>query len=214
MQQLDCLTDNCYWDADSSICTNKPCSEFSQSDCQILPDPFNCIWNYTTNKCENFTKCSDYSFNIDKLSLYKNCFWYQTPDGTQCVQNTEQQICESKLINKCSDYITNESCNSFACYWSDFNIFTEITCSILQQDNYFMYLSVDSKSVKLCQWTGNACVDLDVSTLTQTQCLTATDFTYGWNMDTQRSEVFEPPDISSSSYIILLEAIILVILIN
>lgn len=29
MQQLDCLTAYCDWDADSSSCTNKPCSKFS-----------------------------------------------------------------------------------------------------------------------------------------------------------------------------------------
>ncbi|CAD8105535.1 unnamed protein product [Paramecium primaurelia] len=251
MVQIDCLADYCIWDSTSGTCSNKSCSVFTKDDCEGVPDPFNCIWNYTTTKCESFTKCSDYTFtignsgdcsdkliqcqgdldtidsaagtlkckdrtqdavlSIDNCNLlpYANCFWFVTPDGKQCLQNTTTQKCEAQSITKCSDY-TKDNCNILACYMNN-NVCTELTCAVLPEESCSIFLSYDSKQMTFCTWNGSACVDLNVSTLTQEQCLEATYFTYGWNTDTQKCEICVIPDTDSSQYMILYGSILMAI---
>ncbi|CAD8197862.1 unnamed protein product [Paramecium pentaurelia] len=252
MTQTDCLTDYCNWDSTSGTCSNKACTVFSKEDCEGVPDTFGCIWNYTSNKCEGFTKCSDYTFTIgnagdcnDKLIKcqadlntidsttgtikcknrtqdailsiddcnllpYANCFWYLTPDGKQCLQNTTTNKCEAKSITKCSDY-TKDNCNILACYLNG-DVCTELTCAIIPEDQCFVYFSYDSKSMIFCSWNGSACVDLNVSTLTQEKCLDSTYFTYGWNPDSKQCEIcVTDPDQDSSTNIILYGSILMAI---
>ncbi|CAD8090477.1 unnamed protein product [Paramecium sonneborni] len=255
MREKDCLNQYCNWDDNSSSCSNKSCQSFGVQECDYLPDPFNCVWNDTSSKCEQFTKCSDYTFNVSQASRcallvkcqpdydtinsaegtlkckdrtldaflsvdncnmlsYSSCSWYQTPDGTQCVKNAESQTCEPKKIQYCSDYKIIQNCNTYACYWTTNNTCTEKTCSILFENECQYYFSVDSQSVTFCQWNGTSCIDLDLNTLKEEQCLYATEFTYGWNPNIQKCEVCVSPDENSNAFIILFQIIIITIIFN
>ncbi|CAD8077766.1 unnamed protein product [Paramecium primaurelia] len=240
LQQSDCLSDYCTWDPNESTCSNKPCSGFSQEDCFGVPDPFNCTWNYTTSKCEEFTQCSDYTFktaegekcydlikcqvdvdtidntagtvkcmdrtqdsamsigSCDKVP-YDECNWLVTPDGKQCVKNTTAKTCEAKTITQCSDYATIDLCNTQSCYWGD--TCKPLTCSILPEESF-----------TFCKWETDKCIDLDTTTLTQTQCLPFTLYSYAWNPDSKKCEICQEG--SSSSEFLIYGTLLLAIMLN
>ncbi|CAD8089117.1 unnamed protein product [Paramecium sonneborni] len=248
MVQTDCLGEYCVWDSNTSKCSNRDCTVFLKDDCEGVPDTFNCIWNSTSNKCESFKKCSDYTFTLGNsqncneklikcepdldsidskagtikckdstqdafLSIdncnylpYDACYWFVTPNGQQCLQNKTTEKCEPKTITKCSDY-TSDNCNLLACYWNG-TICTELTCSIIPEDECYWFYSVDLKSVNFCSLNGSSCVDLDVSALSQTQCLESTFFTYAWNTDSKKCEICVT-DSDSNSNMILYGSILL-----
>ncbi|CAD8172252.1 unnamed protein product [Paramecium octaurelia] len=251
LQQADCLSDYCTWDPNGSTCTNKACSVFKENDCKGVPDPFNCVWNSKTSKCEDFTSCSDYSYKMvegdlcydlikcqvdvdtidstagtvkctdrtqeSALSIgscdkvpYSECNWLVTSDGKQCVKNVSAQTCETKTITQCSDYTSIDVCNTNSCYWGD--SCKPLTCSILPEDACMLFFSIDAKQVTFCNWDGTKCSDVDTTTLTQTQCLPYTLYSYAWNPDTKKCEICQEP--SSSSKFILYGSILLAILLN
>ncbi|CAD8117487.1 unnamed protein product [Paramecium sonneborni] len=68
-EQGACHPNFCNWNSNTSQCTKKVCSEIKQQYCLISPDKFKCIWNFFENRCESFTKCSDYLYPIEYGSL-------------------------------------------------------------------------------------------------------------------------------------------------
>ncbi|CAD8084489.1 unnamed protein product [Paramecium sonneborni] len=253
-QQDDCLIDYCIWDPNQSTCSNKSCSVFNKNDCLGVPSPFKCVWNYTSSKCESFTKCADYTFSIpdgercyalfkcqvdvntinntdqtvkcmdrtsdsaksigscDKVP-FNECLWLVTSDGKQCIRNTQTQACETKLITKCSDYTTNDSCNTQACFW-EATTCKPLTCSYFNDKSCILYFSFDFKQVTFCNWNGKSCLDLDTTTLTQQQCLSFTLYSYIWDPDTKKCEVCSEQEESSSTGFLIYTSLLMALVFN
>ncbi|CAD8190112.1 unnamed protein product [Paramecium octaurelia] len=174
--QSDCLTDFCLWDSTSGTCSNKACSVFDQGECEGVPDPFNCVWNYSSNKCESFTQCSDYTFTIGNSGDCNNKL-------IRCQADLDS-INSSAGTIKCKDrtqdaVLSIDNCNLLpydSCYWfmtpdskQCLQNKTAKTCeakTITKCSDY----TQDNCNLLACYWNNNACTELSCSILPQESC--------------------------------------------
>ncbi|CAD8149872.1 unnamed protein product [Paramecium octaurelia] len=172
---LDCIQDFCNWDFVNDVCQNKECKEFSKGDCQAVPDPFNCVWNYKTAKCEDFKACSDFSFSS---SWGDRCY-----DLINCQVDLDSLDPRSKTV-KCMDR-SNDSAKSVvnchkipyeSCKWlvtdNDEICVRNLekkTCETKQINNCADYSLKSTCDKSTCYWDGT-CKSLDCSKLSEEGC--------------------------------------------
>ncbi|CAD8076366.1 unnamed protein product [Paramecium sonneborni] len=212
---------NCVWNYTSKICeTQTKCSNYTYKmdegyrcydmiKCQADVDQQDTIAG--TVKCMDRTHETALSIVSCEKVPYERCRWFITSNGKQCVKNTQTQTCQETSITQCSDYATEEVCNIFSCYWSD--TCKPLTCSAIQiVDDCTSFYSIDAKQVTICKWNAGKCIDLDVTTLIQAECLPSTIYSYIWNPDTKKCEICQEE--SSSSALFFYGSILLMTILN
>ncbi|CAK69843.1 unnamed protein product (macronuclear) [Paramecium tetraurelia] len=171
----DCFRDFCNWDIENEECQNKKCEEFTKGDCQAVPEPFNCVWNYTIGKCEDFKACSDFSFpasyadrcyelikcqadpdSIDFISMNIKCM-DRSNDSAKSIVN-----CDKIPYESCKWLVTDED---LLCVK---NLQTK-TCETRKINNCADYNTKQTCDKSTCYWDGS-CKSLDCSKLSEENC--------------------------------------------
>ncbi|CAD8099427.1 unnamed protein product [Paramecium sonneborni] len=173
--QEDCLSDYCTWDANSSSCSNKPCSSFGENDCENVLAQLNCVWSYLNDACEAFTKCSDYSFKSgDGIYCYSlnGCQLDVTSidnkeGGVKCMERTSKiafsvASCDKVEYGVCRWLVTSDGKQCID------NKSTS-TCDILTITSCSDYKDAEYCNRCACYWD-EFCKPLTCSMLTKEEC--------------------------------------------
>ncbi|CAD8195747.1 unnamed protein product [Paramecium octaurelia] len=171
----DCILEFCNWDSDKLLCQNKSCEEFNKGDCQGVPDPFKCTWNYQLDKCEQFTKCSDYSFLITQANRCYELIKCQADVGTiditagtiKCMNKSNES---AKSITDC-DKIPYDHCDWLVTDDEKECIRNKETqaCETRTITQCSDYKRIDECDTSACYWN-DTCKALECSILPEESC--------------------------------------------
>ncbi|CAD8118074.1 unnamed protein product [Paramecium sonneborni] len=191
-EQGACHPNFCNWNVNTNECTKKVCSDIKQSFCLISPDKFKCIWNFFENRCESFTKCSDYVFPIENGNLCYTLVKCQA-DINSIDYSNEKIRCMDKEIHAQYAISNCEKVPLYHCNWL-------VTPDGKQCIKNTLTNTCDGKVVKLCSdfstselcnpyacYWQDQCKQKTCSSLTQKECiyyesLDSKQFTFcNWN---------------------------------
>ncbi|CAD8122235.1 unnamed protein product [Paramecium sonneborni] len=177
----ECEKHDCVWN--ENICNNKKkqdCFDFvQQEECNASHDELNCSFDGITCKPNQNIDC--FSFLTEKICYqHKNpidCFW----QDNRC-----------QRFQNCSDANNNKN----ACYqFSKHCMFIQDNCKPIDCQRYYeingicsRIKTLDKKYVIFCSKVNDFCLELNPTTLTQSNCFQQSDQTFVWNTQTNKCE--------------------------